>query len=174
MIAQDSTHPTGVAEVIKTTDHVSVTRARNRKANAAIGMKLAGAKYEEIAQVLGYPTARAALQAVERALEKEFKETDRKALRRLASARLERLLMAVWPKAVDPDSPEQMAAQGRAKDLVDRHIKLWGLDAPTEIVVHNPTVAEIEQFVARITASTVPDVEEFDILDGEYEEIEAS
>src|SRR4051794_33818119 len=52
--AQDSSDPTGVAKVDATLDQRSLRRARARKANAAIQMKLAGATWDEVARALGY------------------------------------------------------------------------------------------------------------------------
>lgn len=165
---QDSSDPTGVSnDYVNHRGHTNpqnATRARTRKSHAAISMRIAGATWTEIALALGYPTARAALVATEKALEKELHDTDREHLRRLAGARLDRLLRSVWGKAIDDKSPEQMVAVSRARDLVADHRKLFGLDAPTEIVVHNPTQAEIEAWVASVV-SVRATVDEYDILD---------
>lgn len=164
---QDSTHPTGVnGPVGGHVDHSAVSRSRSRKANAALQMRLGNATWDEIAQALGYPTPRAALVATERALEKELANPeDREKLRKMAGARLERLIRSVWTKAIDPANPEHLVAVGKARDLIDRHAKLYGLDAPTEVVVHNPTQAELEAWVAKVTAVVIPSVDEADIFD---------
>src|SRR5580765_3180099 len=121
-----------------------MSRARSRKANAAIQMRLAGATWNEIAEALGYPSAWQALVSTEKALEKQLNTDDRDKMRRLAGARLERLLLAVWPKAIDPGHPDHLLAVSKAREIVDRHAKLFGLDAPTEIIVHNPSQTELE------------------------------
>lgn len=171
MQSQDSSHPTGVrapARVHGDSGTANADRARQRKANAAIQLKLAGATWDEIAASLGYPTPRAAIVATEQALERQLAETgDREHMRALAGARLERLLRAVWPKAIDPENPDQMTAVTKAREVTDRWIKLFGLDAPTEIVVHNPTTTELEAWVARVVSQQVPAVEEYDIIGGE-------
>lgn len=171
---QDSTDPTGVnGPRGSLPDTSSVTRSRNRKANAALQMRLGNATWDEIASALGYPTARTALVAVERALEKELSNPeDREKMRKMAGARLERLIRSVWTKAIDPANPEHLVAVGKARDLIDRHAKLYGLDAPQEIVVHSPTQAELEAWVARVASGAIPAVEEADIFDVEYEEDE--
>lgn len=166
MQAQDSSDPTGVAEVPGTgKGHVSV--ARTRKANSAVQMRLAGATWAEIAEVLGYPTARQALVSVEHTLEKQLLTEDRDHLRRVAGARLDRLLRSVWPKAIDPSHPDHLLAVTKAREIVDRHAKLFGLDAPVEVIVHNPTQAELEEWVARVVAVRTPDVVEYDIIAGQ-------
>jgi len=164
--AQDSSDPTGVAKG-PGQDRTAVRRARERKSNAAIQMKLAGATWADIAKTLGYPTARQALVATEKALERQLHTEDRDAMRRLAGARLDRLLLGVWPKAIDGEHPEHLLAVTKAREIVDRHAKLFGLDAPTEFVVHSPTQSQLEEWVAAVTALRVPDVEEYDILEGE-------
>lgn len=171
MQAQDSTDPTGVAAHKRMNDPGNYAgRARQRKANAALQMRLAGATWHEIASGLGYPTPRTAMVATEKALERELATTeDREKMRKLAGARLERLIRAVWGKAIDPDNPDQMIAVSKAREVVADHRKLFGLDAPTEVVVHNPSEAELEAWVARVVATQIPVVEEFDIIAGEIE-----
>lgn len=175
---QDSTDPTGVAGPVQRhgdPGNDTVVRARERKANAAIQMRLAGATWDEIAQTLGFPTARQALVATEKALERQLQSSeDREQMRRLAGARLERLLRAIWPKAIDPNHPDQMLAVTKSREIVDRHAKLFGLDAPTEVVVHTPTQTELEQWVSRVVSVASPPVEEFDIIAGEVLELEAA
>jgi hypothetical protein len=74
------------------------------------------------------------------------------------AARIERLLRGVWRKATDEEHPEHLLAVRVAQGLIDRHIKLYGLDAPTEVVVHNPTATEIDQWVAGMIASGTTDL----------------
>lgn len=169
---QDSTDPTGVRGEAAG-NHAggvvvpgnSVSRARNRKANAAIALRIAGATWSEIALTVGYPTARAALTATEKALEKQLQTEDRDVLRNLVGARLDRLLRSTWTKATDEDHPEHLIALTKAREVLSDHRKLYGLDAPTEIVVHSPTLSEIEQWVTRVAKTSLPAVEEFDILE---------
>jgi hypothetical protein len=121
VIHQDSSDPEGVSGPnVEGTSMTSRTAARNRKADAAVALKLAGATWGEIAQIVGYPTARQALVSV-----------------------------------------------ARARELIDRHAKLYGLDAPTEFVVHNPTQAEIERWVATMLVGSLPAAAEYDIITGE-------
>jgi hypothetical protein len=174
MLRQDSTDPTGIADD-SPRGSSAVARARDRKANAAIQLRIAGADWNEIAQALGYPTARAALVATERALEKELHtEESQKAMRAMSGKRLERLLRGVWTKAIDPAHPEHLLAVDKARQLIDRHAKLYGLDAPTEFVVSNPAQQELEKWVASVISTQRPALEEADIFDAEIVEDEES
>ena len=167
---QDSGDPTGVSGQSGKGHGSELARARSRKANAAVQMRLAGATWAEIATALGYPTPRQALIATEKALVKQLDSDEDKAkMRKIAGARLERLLRSVWPKAIDPDNPDHLLAVTKARELVDRHAKLYGLDAPTEVVVHNPTQTELEAWVTRLLAATEPRVVGYDIIAGEVE-----
>lgn len=126
-----------------------VVPTTGRTPRAAVALRLAGAPYADIADTLGYADANEARQAVE--LELAASSTDveaRDKLRMESAARLERLMRGVWAKAVDPSDPEHLPAVRVALTLVDRHIRLLGLDAPTEVVVHTPTTAEIDAWVA--------------------------
>lgn len=170
-ISQDSNDPTGVSGG----QGRSLARARERKANAALSLALAGAEWTQIAMSCGYPTPRAARVAVERALEKQLEnDPDAKArMRLLASKRLERLLMSVWTKANDPEHPEHLLANTKARELVASWTKLHGLDAPAEVVVHSPTNEMIEAWVAKIVTHELPPVQDDDIIDlgeDDYEE----
>jgi hypothetical protein len=171
MQAQDSNEPSGVRGELsggRAANGNSVSRARQRKANAVLQLRMAGATWEEVCVSLGYPTPRTAQVAFEKALEKQLaNDLDREKMRKLADARLERLLRSVWPKAIDPDHPDHLIALTKSRELIADHRKLFGLDAPTEVVVHTPTQNELEAWVARVTTMLGPDVPEYDILDVE-------
>lgn len=167
MHRQDPTDPTGVSDD-SPKGGSNVARARDRKANAALQLRIAGASWDEIAQSLGFPTPRAALVATEKALEKELHtEENQGQMRSLAGKRLERLLRGVWTKAIDPAHPEHLFAVDKARLIIDRHAKLYGLDAPTEFVVTNPAQQEIEKWVATVIGQAQPTLREADIFDAE-------
>lgn len=169
---QDPTDPTGVRDDTPR-GNSEVRRARDRKANSALQLRIAGAEWDEIAQVLGFPSGHHAQVATERALESELHtEESKKHLRQIASKRLDRLVRSVWSKAINPDNPEHLQYVDRARQLIDRHAKLHGLDAPTEMVVNSPTAEQLEQWVASVVAGTTPalpeaDIFEDDIIEGE-------
>jgi len=142
-----------------------------RTGPAVTALKLAGASFSEIADSLGLSSPQEALTLYLADLSTRVNDNDRAVLRAEANARLERLLRSTWRKATTERDPEHLAAVRVAQGLVDRIIKLNGLDAPTEIVVHSPTVSEIDQWVATVLAqgaAGMPD--EADILDVEYTE----
>lgn len=169
---QDPTDPTGIADNTPR-GNGTVARARDRKAAAALQLKVAGATWDEIAEVTGFPSARHAIVAVERSLEKELKtEESQKYMRSLAGKRLERLIRSVWTKAINPEHPEHLQAVSKARDLIDRHAKLYGLDAPTEFVVSSPSAAELEKWVATVISQSAPELPEADIFDVESSESE--
>src|SRR6476659_8539786 len=114
--AQDSSDPTGVAVVEGKADKAT-TRARERKANAALRLVLDDVPLRKVAKSLGYPTERAVLVAVERALENSLLSMDREHLRALYSAKLDRLVRAIDKKAMDAESPEQLAAVGKVREI---------------------------------------------------------
>lgn len=161
---QDSSEPTGIDDEGQP-EHKAVKRARERKRNAALSMRLEGADWPEIAQVLGYPTPREALVAYEKAMEDQLKTKEsREELRRLARLRLEALLQGIWAKATDPDDEEQLAAVTRAKEIIAQVTKLEGTDAPTEVSIYSPAQSEIEAWVANQVNKGVPQLEEADIF----------
>ena len=63
-------------------------------------------------------------------------------------------------------TPSIWSAVSRARDLVDRHIRLWGLDAPTEVVVTSPTQEQLDAWVARVVSQQTVEVEEYDVVEG--------
>lgn len=167
-LVQDSSHPDGVYDDAGHNSGKQVVRARERKANAAIEMKIEGWTWDEIAETLGYPTARHALLATEQALEKRVsQELDKKQLRQIASGRLEKLTRSVWSKATDEEHPEHLVAISKARDLIGDWVKLHGAAAPTEMTIHSPSEAEIDALVGRVVATQVPQVEEDDIFDAD-------
>jgi hypothetical protein len=163
---QDPTDPTGVADDTPR-GNSEVTRARNRKANAALQLHIAGLTVDEIAEQLGYPDGGAVRVSIELALERELHEESRNEMRKMVGLRLQRLTKAVWGKAIDPNNPEQIAAQREARANLAEFVRVYGLAAPTEMVVHTPTATELENWVSAVVAKSVPELAEADIFEGE-------
>lgn len=148
-----------------------VDNAPARAGAAAVQLRLHGASYEDIAETLGLATARGALTLVTRELaaQSEGMDEDRDHLRRVESARLDELLVAMMGKATDGSDPEHIPAARAAMSIIDRRIKLFGLDAPTEVTIHTPTQTELDSWVAQMVSATMPPqaLEEPDILGDE-------
>lgn len=147
---------------------VASTRDRVSRQESAVTLAIYGANYTEIAAQLGYATPHMARLAVERALAEASGPEDRKKRRDVEGRRLERLLRGVMLQATDESNPEQVAYVRAATMLIDRRIRLYGLDAPQEMVLYNPTAVEMEKWLADnigITQQDYPD--EADIIAGE-------
>jgi hypothetical protein len=75
-------------------------------------------------------------------------------------------------KALNPKDKEHLAYNARALAIIDRQIKLWGLDAPTQIQV-SATDQEILQLIEVLspTAETDKLQVEAEIIDADEAEI---
>jgi hypothetical protein len=130
----------------------------SNRAEAAVALRLAGATYPEIARTAGYTSAFAARQAVERVLAASAGEEGRERLRGVEGKRLERLLRSVWVRATDSNDPEHLAYLRASLALIDRHIRLFGLDAPQQMVVYSPAQGEIEAWVAGMARAVIEEM----------------
>lgn len=142
------------------------------KAEAAVTMAIYGASPTDIAKTLHFSSPYRARMAVERALAGAAHTVDdREKARKLIDKRLNRLLAAHMPKALDPKDPQQMAHSARALAIIDRQARFHGVDAPTQIQV---SVADqyIEEYVQAIMplAAAHNDAIEADILDADIVE----
>jgi hypothetical protein len=144
---------------------MSALPERSNQANAAVSLRVAGATYGEIAETLGYSSAANARNAVEISLAARAGENDRESLRRTEGARLDRLLRGVWRKATDDTHPEHLAAVSRALAIIDRHIRLFGADAPQEMIHYTPTQEQMDAWVAQMSRQYIPDVPEADVIE---------
>lgn len=150
-----------------TAEPVPTHRPTATTAAAAVALRLAGASFSEIATTLGYDSPRMARRAVEIELARGASdEPAREAERRESAARLERLIRALSAKALDHNHPDQIAAARTVLAIEDRRIRLLGLDAPSEVILHTPSMAELDVWVGEVIASTQPEVnlEEDDIF----------
>ena len=149
---------------------MTLPRGRKKRGEAAVALRMAGASYDDIANTLGYKNASTVSAVVERSLAAGLTDDQRDSARELAGRRIERLLRAVWGKATNEAHPEHIAAVRTARELIDRHSRLYGLDAPTQMVVRTATTDQLEQWVTTVLAHAVPEVEEADVIDVEVED----
>lgn len=175
-ITQDPTHPTGVVAVPPDRGGTHLTKARARKAYAALELKVKGHPAEKIAAALGYPNARAVGVAIELALGEELRETDKAILRSIAVRRLEQAWRSLADKIADPAHPDHIAAINTGVKVIAQHSRMMGLDAPTEILVNTPSGEEMQRYVdeimeerRRLAGGSTDEVVEADILDVESE-----
>jgi hypothetical protein len=141
---------------------------RRTRQEAAVALRIAGANYSEIATTLGYMSSAKAREAVERALAASIDSDDRERLRTLEGKRLERLLRGLWRKATDDANPEHLSAVRTAVAVIDRHARLFGLDAPQQMVVYTPAGEEIAGWVAQMASQVRGELPaEHDIIEGQ-------
>lgn len=141
---------------------------RPSRQEMAVALRIWGATYSEIAQKCEYTSATNARLAVERALAATVGDEDREQRRHIEARRLERLLRAVMPKATDENDPEQISYVRASLAIIDRHARLYGLDAPQEVVLYNPTQMEMENWIADKTALLQQDLpEEANVIEGQ-------
>lgn len=166
---QDPTDPTGVRET-STSVQKATTVARDRKAATATNLYVEKHKtLKEVARKCGYPDAAAARVAIERYMERELKEHPKSisAMRDMAGRRLENALRQVSKKALNPDDPEHLAAVMQYRGIIGDWVKLFGLQAPQQVIVSNPTNDAILEVALRIQQQGAPQLTEGDIFDDE-------
>jgi hypothetical protein len=109
-------------------------RAAQRR-REALELRMAGATYQDIGEVLGVSKTRA-IKAVQEALRELQDLTVEKAeeLRSTELARLERLQRVVWQRAIGTaDQPASDKAVWRVLQIMERRAKLLGLDQPVKV-----------------------------------------
>lgn len=137
----------------------AVAKKPIRSSRAAVAMKVSGASYQDIADVLEYVSPAAARMAVEKALaESVDADTDYRSLRAVASMQLDGLLKSVFPKARNPKDADHAAYVRMALSIVDRKIKLHGIDAPQMITIIDPGAEEFERVIAMAALRMGPQV----------------
>ena len=160
--------PPAVPETELARLNADLDKGSTNRAEAAVAMRIAGAAYSEIARTLDFTSAHQARMSVEATLAATAGGNDREQLRFVEARRLERLLRSLWRKALDENHDEHLAAIRTALAVIDRHARLYGLDAPAEMVVYSPSREEIDRFVAVAAASLTAKLpDEADIIDGQ-------
>ncbi len=106
--------------------------AANERGRQALELRKGGVGFAQIAQQLGYRTPSGAYDAVRAALKRTEQEPADE-VRRIACERLDRLLFAVWKRALDINDPHQLDCIDRALKIEQRRARLLGLDAPDKI-----------------------------------------
>lgn len=153
-----------MSEDIKFVSHPNKT-ARN--ALSILQLKEWGYSEEDIAETLNLPDVETVEAELVKGLSRIYRD-DPAAVsrtRELVNRRLERLLRAVLPKALNPEHPEQLAAHARALAVIDRHARLYGLDAATKVDLEiSPSQREMAEFVATVVKMRTDLPQEGDIF----------
>lgn len=100
------------------------------KRTRALQLRKAGATFDQIAQQVGYENRGIACRAVQQELA-ELPKEDAAELRDLEMARLDSLLTAMWPKAINGNG----WAVDRVLRIMERRARLAGLDQPEQIAI---------------------------------------
>lgn len=170
-IARAEDLPEGTDGSAANADLDEAGRVSTTRAEAAVGLRIHGASWSEIAKTLSFASPRHARVVVERTLAEDAGDNPggRVAMRDLMDRRLNRLLRSVMPRATDPSDEQHLPYQRAALGLLDRMIRLHGLDAPTETIIHTPEATKIESFVHDLLAMSRAGeaAEEADIIDVE-------
>lgn len=120
----------------------------------ALELRRAGTGYEAIARAVGYAGPGPAHKAVQSALKRMLAEPAEE-VRALELARLDRLQMAHWPRAIGSGgvAPDPVATATVLR-IMERRAKMMGLDAPTTVNVQR-VVDEVAQSYGLTPAESV-------------------
>jgi hypothetical protein len=144
---------------------------KTTKGRAAAVMAVSGADFEEIAGVLGFPTARHAELAVQRSLADSLDSWDKATLRRLFTNRYEALFRGGLRRSQTKGYFAREAAASTALKALEAQVKFLGMAAPSEHVVHAPAAGEIRMIVEHVTQRAIAAMpQEIDVLDAEVVE----
>lgn len=148
---------------------------RNRAA-AALQLRIDGAGFGDIAKVLEFKDAREARDAVDRALASEPTEmVDIERVRTLESRRIDRILMSLMKRATNPKDPDHLAYATRALAAIKQQTDLHGAQAATKVdITYNPSAQQLDAWVSRVAAASHGQIEEGNIIDVEFEEVEGA
>lgn len=140
------------------------------RAAAAVKMAVEGVSYTDIARTLDYDNPAAAKKAVWASIgDIEIDADEVKRKRDLMGRGLGRLLSSCMRRATNPHDPDHLAYTRTVLAIMDRQARLYGLDAPTNLIVHTPTQREIDQYVATVRAMQIEAAgdQEAEIIEGE-------
>jgi hypothetical protein len=103
----------------------------------ALTLRIAGANFDQIAEAMGYRTRSAAYKLVESALLKTL-QGPADSLRQLELARLDKLLLSLWPQATTL-GPHQLVTIDRVLRIMSQRLfYVTGLKVPDKIAPTTP------------------------------------
>ncbi|WP_461152340.1 hypothetical protein [Saccharopolyspora tripterygii] len=154
--------------------------ANTQRRERALQLRLSGATFQQIADELGYTDKTAAYKSIRHALDRIGRE-EAQELFDLDLARLDRLLMAVWPQAMKGD----LFAVDRALKIMERRARMVGYDGvqltitsssgdapvanglPSLADILGTETGEVEQRMARVLHDALPAVVDQPSNDGD-------
>lgn len=140
---------------------VRATRADAlKRADEAWRLRVSGASWGEVADLVGYTDRNNALRAV-RNVYGTLPQIERDELRALWRDRLEWL----WRQVAHDVTEQRPGAAVAGVRVAQAATRLDGLDMPSEVVVYTPDESEIDAFVIAATSYLRPQVEEADIFE---------
>lgn len=142
------------------------------RAAAALQLRIDGAGWHDIAQILDFEDAHTARRTVDLALAAEPKaEEDVERIRDLESRRIERILASLMPRARNPKDPDHLRYANTALAAIKQHTDLHGAAAPQRVdITYNPSAKQLEEWVSGISQALHGKSDEANILDAEIVE----
>jgi len=141
------------------------------RALANVEMRVLGFSFQQIADKLLYASPGAAYNAFMAAVAAVHNPEDTTSMRQKQSARLELLFKSVIGKAIDQKSPDQLAYNKRATEIIAEISKLHGVNAPQVVAVVNPDARKFDEVVQRLKEIEAGEVEPegdiFGMIEGE-------
>lgn len=117
-------------------------------------MRRAGASFEEIAERVGYASRGSAYRAFKRALARTL-QAPAAEIRELEADRLDRLQMALWPKAMRGET----RAVDRVLAIMERRARLLGLDHSDGLAERQQRLQELQgMLVAKAVQAILDDL----------------
>lgn len=149
-----------------------VRNPRRRSAKAALELKMMGANFVEIAKVLEFESPSAARMAVESALiESGHGDADKESIRSLMGLQLDQWHKSIATKIVDSKLTGQLEYMAMGLRLMERKARLFGIDAPTKVELHNADDHEIQALIGayqeRLGLSRPEEGDPFELVEGE-------
>lgn len=132
----------------------AIVKARQRDAQA-VQLRLAGWTYSAIAERLGYRDKRRAYEAIDRVLHRTIQEPADD-LRAQTIARLDRMLVAIWPfalgldKSQEPERVPSLDAVDRVLNIERTRARLLGLNVAEKVPLREvmDRIAEVRGYDA--------------------------
>jgi hypothetical protein len=139
-----------------------------KKSTAAAILLVNGMDIPAITQMLEYDSEAACSKDIETAIATIGLDSfDKAQLRQIMGARLEQAWKVGITNASRRGYPAREAALANAIRAAEKIIKLYGLDAPTEMVVHTATTEQINAWIQSMMAERVAQYpQEVDVVQG--------